>query len=229
MRRAPRDLEPDEEREGEGAPREARGGRGGAVRGSAGRGSSGRDSGGRGTGGRGSSGRDSGGREGKKEKEPLTEAGLAEAALNYLNRYDASFQGLRRVLLRKIARDGDRAKLTEKEVDELLLRLEGSRVIDDQRYAENLTANLRSRGASSRKIAMKLRERGIQANDADKARETDRVSDLEAARTYARKRRLASRYNLEDPAERQKALAALARQGFSFEVAVRALAPVEEE
>lgn len=156
-------------------------------------------------------------------------AGLAEAALSYLNRYDASFQGLRRVLLRKIARDGDRAKLTEKEVDELLLRLEGSRVIDDQRYAENLTANLRNRGASSRKIALKLKERGIQATDAAKAKETDRVSDLEAARTYARKRRLTSKYDLTDPAARQKALAALARQGFSFEVALRALAREPDE
>ncbi len=204
MRRAPRERDPDAQQEGDGAPRENRDARGRAARGS-------------------------GPAEKKEAKEPLTVAGLAEAALSYLNRYDASFQGLRRVLLRKIARDGSRAKLTEKEVDELLLRLEGSRVIDDQRYAENLTANLRSRGASSRKIAMKLRERGIQATDAEKAKETDRVSDLEAARTYARKRRLTSRYNLGDPAERQKALAALARQGFSFDVAVRALAPVDEE
>jgi len=50
--------------------------------------------------------------------------------------------------------------------------------------------------------------------------------ELEAARAYARKRRLGAYRSPEKRAEyRQKDLASLARQGFSFDIAKQALGP----
>lgn len=164
----------------------------------------------------------------RKKKALSSESELADAALSYLDRYDASEAGLKRLLLRKIRAHGDETTLDTEDVDRLIERLRASRVVDDLRYATNLTASLRNRGASSLKIASKLKARGVSQTDSEQAKSEDSVSELEAARTYARKRRLRTRFDLSDPKERQKALAALARQGFSFDVASRALAPEEE-
>lgn len=165
----------------------------------------------------------------KTRRAPSTEAELQGAALSYLDRYDASESALRKILLRRLRSGDEDSPLGLREVEGLVERLKDSRLVDDRRYAVNLTASLRNRGASSLKIASKLKARGVAESDADEARREDPVSELEAAQTYARKRRLRARFDLSDPKERQKALAALARQGFSFEVAQRALADTDHE
>lgn len=167
-------------------------------------------------------------REPRAKKALSTESELADAALVYLDRYDASGSGLKRVLLRKIRAQGENSSLEPEAIDRLIERLKSSRIIDDQRYATNLTSSLRNRGASSLKIASKLKARGVGSPEADQARSEDPVGELDAAKIYAHKRRLRTRFDLADPQERQKALAALARQGFSFEVAIRALAPEDD-
>ena len=118
-------------------------------------------------------------------------------------------------------------------IDELLARYQASRLIDDARYAESLVRSLRDRGASSIRIRLKLRQRGI--DDVTMHGVLERLADdtqqteLTAARAYARRRRLRARYDLDDPAQRQKALAALARQGFSYDVCTAALAPEDDD
>lgn len=112
----------------------------------------------------------------------------------------------------------------------MLDRFETSRLLDDRRYAQNLVSSLRGRGSSARKVEQKLRARGVEG---DLLREVARPEgpgvsqdeELTAARTFVRRKRLLERY-LADPrdrASREKALAALARQGFSFDTARRAL------
>lgn len=164
-----------------------------------------------------------------KPAEPPTEETLRQTLLRYLERYDASRAQLRTVLLKKLPKElpsAERASL-ERAIDELLERFATSRIIDDRRLSESLVRGQRARGSSTRKIEGKLRARGVDAETTSAAlgESSARAEDeLEAAKTYARRRRLAERYDLGVPAERQKALAALARQGFSFEVARRALA-----
>ncbi|HEY4221489.1 MAG TPA: RecX family transcriptional regulator, partial [Myxococcota bacterium] len=90
--------------------------------------------------------------------------------------------------------------------------------LDDARVAAGRVAALHDRGTSKRAIAMKLRQKGVDARTVDEAvasvAGTD--SELEAARAYVRRRRLRDK-------DKQKALASLARQGFSYGVAKRAL------
>ncbi len=175
-------------------------------------------------------------RSGGDGKEPDTAAvdltsheELDKAALRYLNRYDASVQQLRRVLQRHVARhavEGQRSAAHQR-IERLLERLVGSRLLDDRRYAESLTRGLRERGTSQAKIRRKLFERGVaEALVADALGAVDDATEdgeLEAARAYARRKRLTSRFDLSDRAQREKALASLGRQGFSFDVARRAL------
>lgn len=158
--------------------------------------------------------------------ERLSPDALREAALNYLNRYDGSVEQVRRVLRRRIKKLTNEVLSHENTIEQVLTDLTRARLLDDTRFAENLTQSLRSRGASALKIRTKLRQRGVVTNAIDAARlseEDPALSELEAAKTYVAKKRLRQRFDLTDPTARNKALGALARQGFSYEVAHRAL------
>lgn len=166
--------------------------------------------------------------------DPTSPAELEKAALRYLERRDASTAQLRRVLLRRaVQASAEERERVREHIDELLARYQASRLIDDARYAESLVRSLRDRGASSIRIRLKLRQRGI--DDVTMHGVLERLADdtqqteLTAARAYARRRRLRARYDLDDPAQRQKALAALARQGFSYDVCTAALAPEDDD
>src|SRR5690606_2880890 len=95
------------------------------------------------------------------------------------------------------------------------------------RFSRGLAESLRRSGGSLPIIREKLRTRGLSDASIEDALqflgEDPELSEEAGAREYARKRRLIQRFDLSNPQERQKALAALARQGFSFEVAMRAL------
>ncbi len=162
-----------------------------------------------------------------------TRENLDRAALAYLERFDSSAANLRRVLRGRVARaarahpDLD-AAAAERLVDELVERYQASGLIDDARYAESMARGLQARGASRRGIRHKLRARGVSADTIDAAlasagRDSD-DAELDAARAFVRRRRLGPHRPEQQRAERyQRDLAALARAGFSFEVARRAL------
>lgn len=169
----------------------------------------------------------------KRTREPdpqkLTEDALREAALAYLDKYDASVNQLRRVLRRRIDKygDDDTKEPARRRIDELLERFVASRLLDDTRFTQGFVESARRRGASSLKIKSKLRARGVApelvSTSLDAVQGGGGPSELDAALTFARKRRLHKKFDLGAPAERQKALASLARQGFSFDVARKAL------
>ncbi len=163
-------------------------------------------------------------------------------ALRYLERFDASAARLRSVVVRGLLRQSaglsseqapSREQL-EEWADALIQRYRGSGLVDDARFAENLARSLRERGASRRQILLKLSLKGIEPPVAEAA-----VGELDgeqqdgewlAALRYVRRRRLgAYRPPADREPRRQRDLAALARAGFSFEVARRALdAPVDD-
>ncbi len=160
----------------------------------------------------------------------VTEEALGEAALRYLDRQDASVEQVRKVLRRRIYKyaEVDGRRDAYERAERILSRLVESRVLDDERYARAYAESLRRRGASRPKLLQKLKGRGLGDEIVQGALEglssdDEELSDEGAARTYARKRRLQERFDLSDPKQRQKALAALARQGFSFDVARRVL------
>ncbi len=166
---------------------------------------------------------------------------LEAVALSYLNRFDASAKRLREMLLRRArteVRKGspeppEQEQLSEW-VEELLARYQASGLINDQRYAENLAGSLRRRGTSRRGIGAKLRAKGVGVEEAEAAiAEADRDTrdgELAAALELVRRRRLGHHRQTDERRERrQKDLAVLARAGFSFEVATRALADDDPE
>jgi regulatory protein len=167
--------------------------------------------------------------DGAKEREPLTRQKLEQAALAYLNRFDVTAKKLRQYLTERARKAGGHDDAAAW-ISELVERYLGSGVLDDTRFAKNLTSQLTSRGKSSRAISQKLAMRGVSSELASElmaARKQDEPgAELEAAQAYVRKRRLGHHRSPEKRAEyRQKDLASLARQGFSFDIAKKALGP----
>lgn len=165
----------------------------------------------------------------RKRPRKLSAQSLENAALHHVGRYATTVTQLRRVLVRKVDRSlrvhgGDRAEALAW-VEALLERFVRSRLVDDHAYAETKARSLRASGRSGRAIALKLRTKGVAAAVVTQtlADATAEVSEEEAARIWARKKRLGPfRRDLGTRKDnRQRDLASLARAGFSFQVARR--------
>jgi regulatory protein len=164
------------------------------------------------------------------EREPFTRQKLEQLALAYVNRFDVSQSKLRKHLAERARKAGADPSSARGWIEELLARYLASGVLNDARLAQNLAAQLGSRGKSTRAIAQKLSARGVASELTEqllaRRREQEPGAELEAARAYVRKRRLGPfRPADERDARRHKDLASLARQGFSFDVARQALGP----
>jgi regulatory protein len=171
----------------------------------------------------------------KLDASQLTFEAFREAALRYLDRSDASVAQLRRVLMRRVARAADPAlqKDAAEQVELVLVRLLEARLLDDARFALAYAEGQRRRGASTLGLRSKLRARGLDEQDVEAAVSSTSESDLyneeQSAMIYARKRRLVTRFDVREPKQRQKALASLARRGFSFDVAHKVLTQLARE
>ena len=161
------------------------------------------------------------------EPQPLDRAKLEQLALSYLNRFDVSSRKLEQHLRARVRKLGAPPDVSTW-IAELIARYQGSGLLNDTRFAEQLAAQLAARGKSSRAIAQKLAARGVTSQlsgdvlTSRKREEPD--GELQAAITYARKRRLGPFRALADREQfRRKDLATLARQGFSFDIARKAL------
>jgi len=173
----------------------------------------------------------------------VDEAFLEATALAYLDRFDTTASHLKRVLRERVHRTMTRARRDEGQpgadaadverwIAELLERFQASHLVDDRRFASTFVSSQRSRGASRTMIFEKLRAKGVPAElatevlDGSEGEAGGGQRELEAARAYVRKRRMGPYRSPEEArARRQKDLAALARRGFSWDVATQALAP----
>ncbi|MBN2192745.1 MAG: RecX family transcriptional regulator [Polyangiaceae bacterium] len=160
----------------------------------------------------------------------LTPDELHARALRHLDRFDASGEKLRQVLRRTVRRrrlDPLTTARLDQAIEAIVARLAELHVIDDTRFAETLVRGMRERGASARAIAHKLAERGVAdgiAAEALAAAGSTDDSELEAACAFVRRRRLGSyRPSAERAAAIRKDLTALARAGYSLDIARRAL------
>ncbi|MCC7049101.1 MAG: RecX family transcriptional regulator [Alphaproteobacteria bacterium] len=166
----------------------------------------------------------------RKVARPATRERLEKAALAYLERYASSAENLRRVLMRRVDRSARLCGTDRAEgagwVDALIERYRRSGLIDDRTYAEAATRSLRRRGGSARMVRMKLKAKGVDADTVsaalDAASEGDADSEHKAAKAYARRRRLGPYAPAATRKERRmRDLAALARAGFSYDIARR--------
>ncbi len=106
-------------------------------------------------------------------------------------------------------------------------RLVDSGLIDDVRYATMLARDMSARKLyPTRRIRMALREKGFDADTIDEAVAQLDAQEEQQALEFLRKKG----YNgADDPAKREKVLAQMARYGFSYAAAKRAMALFDEE
>lgn len=172
-----------------------------------------------------------------------TEASLHEAALAHLARFAATRAGLLRVLSNRIARWARTAELAEDEragavaaaraaAEAVVARLAAAGAVDDAAFATARARRLARAGRSAQAIAAHLAAKGAggAADDAIGSALPDPEAELAAALIAARKRRIGPFAPPDMPPEvRRKALAVLARAGFSRAAAEAALAMDAEE
>lgn len=156
-------------------------------------------------------------------------ADLKGAALDYLDRFAATRARLRQVMLRKIRNSvrvhGDDPAPLFAALEETIQWLEAGGFLSDRAYAESKARTLSARGTSRAHIIAKLASKGVETETARAA--VDRLAaeyeepELEAARRYARRRRLGPYRGADDARAdcRDKDLAAMARAGFAGRVA----------
>lgn len=162
-----------------------------------------------------------------------TEAKLREAALAHLARFAATEVGLRRVLQRRVDRWARRAEAEGVDTAgaaaartlaaSVARQLVASGVVDDAAFAEARARRLARAGRSRRAIEAHLAGKGV-GREAVAAVPTDPGTELDAALAQCRRRRIGPFAAEPAPRElRLKALAALARAGFTQDVAGAAL------
>jgi regulatory protein len=169
---------------------------------------------------------------GRKIPRKVSAQSLENAALYYLARFSASSAHLKRVLLRRVDRSirvhgGDAAE-GRRLVEALVERFCRSGLLDDAAYAAGKARSLRRRGTSRSVIARTLRAKGVTADQTDAAlaglaadsNAGDDEDERAAAGRLAQRKRLGPFRPKATRAElRQRDMAALARAGFSYDVA----------
>jgi regulatory protein len=175
---------------------------------------------------------------------PPDEASLRDAALAHLARYATTEAGLKRVLQRRIERwarraeaAGDRDPIAEHVAAALvtagavIARLAAAGAVNDQDYAVSRARSLTRAGRSRRAVAAHLAAKGVASHISRDAAPDDPDTELAAALTLARRRRIGPFRGVEHPdgPGRLKELAILARAGFPQPVAARALAMGPDE
>jgi regulatory protein len=175
----------------------------------------------------------------KTRKIPTAQS-LANVALQYLGRYAASEASLRRVLENRLRRaamqnpgfsaDAELLRELRGVIGQLIEKYRKNGVLNDAAFAETQVNSLRRQGRSRRLIAQKLGLRGISraivASALEKNAEEFGPEEAEVAAVWALMRRRKMGPFRKIPADkdiRRKDLAALARAGFSLDIARRVL------
>lgn len=146
--------------------------------------------------------------------------------------YRAKEKALYYLSLRDYGSGELRAKLRQAGIDKTLAeatvaRLCESGLIDDARYAAALARDMSERKLyPKRRVAMALREKGFSAEDIEQALEKLDAQEAQQALELLYKKR----YNgKSDAKSKEKALAMLARYGFSYAVSKQALSMWDAE
>ena len=161
-------------------------------------------------------------------KKPITAKRLYNIALFYLSKYEASRKQVGDMLRRRVLKAQLRGEEIPIDVDEMieetLNQLINQHFLSDIRFAENKVHHWAEQGKSNQYIRQKLKLAGIAPECIQNLLENDENSELDKARQYVRRKKLGFMRPEETRREmHQKDLARLARQGFSLDVALKAL------
>lgn len=172
------------------------------------------------------------GKPAKRSRPIASEEALKDLALSYALRFPGTTERLKKHLHKKVgeAIDAGLAPLTARRwIDPVIATLTRVKVLDDALYAEHRARTLHRRGRSTRLITRDLELKAAPKTAIDTALDTlvdDGATDFKAAVLLAKKKRLgpfgtglASQDRDARVKLRTKQLGALARAGFSFEIA----------
>lgn len=163
----------------------------------------------------------------KKTPKRITADYLHNSGLYYLQRFSASSGQFHKVMMRKVMKScayhkdqnpDDAARL----VDALVAKFIAGGLLNDGLYTRGAVHSLRRAGKSRQVIMARLSQKGIDKSliaesiSAFDAEYGDDDPEYTAALTFVQKKKLRTR-------PPQKALAALARAGFSYDLARRVL------
>jgi len=102
-----------------------------------------------------------------------TQSHLANAALHYLARFATSSENLRRVLMRRVDKSARHHGTDPEEgaawVEDLIQRYQRAGLLDDAAYAEARAGDMLRRGTPMKGVRFKLMQKGVGADDIDKA------------------------------------------------------------
>lgn len=155
----------------------------------------------------------------------MTRDSLEGVALRMLSRRDASRQEVSKALRKALSKATVVPSEAQGWIKAILDSCEERGYLSDLRHAADQFAALRRRGSSRRKIEATLQKKGISGESITALVEEEAMGAeaLAASRTVAR-RRLGL-----DPDKFQKELASLARAGFGYDDARRALEAAGKE
>lgn len=162
-----------------------------------------------------------------KIAKPATAERLRAGALFYLDRYATSSENLRQVLMRRVYKSASLHGTDTTEgaefVDAIIKKFLELNILDDDAYARMKIESMRRRGTSSKAIRQKLMMKGIPSDIIDKSldefEEETGKHEIHSAIAYIKRRRLGP-YRIKAREEfQEKDMAALGRQGFSYDMA----------
>lgn len=177
----------------------------------------------------------------KKQKKPrkITKARLNASALRYIQRYPGSIDRLRQALKRQVKRTERRLEETFPEapewIEEVIADCVSWGYLDDEKYALAYARSQARKGKGARAIQSQLNARGVDRELITNAiKSLGEDADFLSACRYVRKRSFGPfrKKELAGDALRdkqRKELAALARSGFSYGVAKRALSSSRDQ
>lgn len=154
-------------------------------------------------------------------------------ALYYLGRYESSAEKLRQILRRRVAKAGMKGADVPSDaplwIEAVILEMCRQGYIDDERFAKRTAEKNRAAGKSRNFIRLKLSQAGVSPDVQEKifaelAQDESGDAELDAAVRLVKKKKIGFCRSAEKQREmRKKDLAVLARAGFSFQTAVKAL------
>lgn len=172
----------------------------------------------------------------KRPPKKITETYLHNAGLAYLQRFTASTEHFRTVMMRKIHRScayhtgqcrDDCLQMLQKTVE----KFQDLGLLNDTAYARGMVTSLRRRGLSSKAILFKLLQKGLpeyMVKDAlDIIDEGNSEADLLSALRLSRRKKIGP-FRTTDKGE-EKELGQLARAGFGYDISRKILLMTAEE
>ena len=177
----------------------------------------------------------------RKTPKKITPTYLHNSGLYYLERFAASKEHFKSVMMRKAKRSCLHHKdqnydACVKMVGELADKFESCGLLNDDAYAKAIVSSLRRKGLSSRAITIKMRSKGIAIDKTMSAlKELDSVqfdnerdAEIAAAIRLARKKKIGV-FFIGEEQNIKRSLGMFARAGFSYDIAQNVINMTLEE